>query len=82
MNGLGDIRLYEAIGAMRDKADELEAERDQLADENAKLRELVVLGIMLPLNEEQMDLLDKTFVSEFGEGLYVQLEKLGIEATK
>lgn len=40
MNGLGDIRLYEAIGAMRDKADELEAERDQLADENARLFEL------------------------------------------
>ena len=50
--------------------------------ENAKLRKLVVLGIMLPLNEEQMDWLDKTFVSEFGEGLYVQLEKLGIEVTK
>lgn len=42
MNGLGDIRLYEAIGNMRDKADELEVERDQLADENAKLRELVL----------------------------------------
>jgi hypothetical protein len=50
-----------------------------LEAENAKLRKLVVLGIMLPLNEEQLNLLDKTFVSEFGEGLYVQLEKLGIE---
>ena len=56
-----------------------DAIRERESKENAKLRKLVVLGIMLPLNEEQLDLLDKTFVSELGEGLYVQLEKLGIE---
>jgi hypothetical protein len=75
--GGNDAKTPEELIALMDSS-----EHRRLKTENAKLRKLVVLGIMLPLNEEQLDWLDKTFVSELGEGLYVQLEKLGIEVTK
>lgn len=82
MTGLGDIRLYEAIGRMRETADQLQEERDQLKAENAKLRELVQeIWRSCPVSEDDcakcphhIDESDEVWCD-----IPILMEKLGVE---